>query len=302
MVIPLFGARTLPRQYAASAVLCGAASAHPFHRSLAGVAIGRGDTIHLLGDDEVRVFGQGGEFVRAWPAPSGAACLATGADGRVFVGSIGRIDIFDAGGRPAGGFDAINNGQPAAITSIKVFRQEIFAGDAVARCIHRYDSAGRRLGEIGNRDKTRGFMLPNKWLDFAVDTAGVIHATDTGRHRVSRWAIDGSPLGAFGAFGQIHPSDFVGCCNPVNLALTPDGKVVTGEKMIARVKVYEPDGTLLALIDASHFDPANVHLPIAIDSTGRILVADPVRRVVKIFSLTGRTNAQGADRGDGGAA
>jgi sugar lactone lactonase YvrE len=156
--------------------------------------------------------------------------------------------------------------------------------DAAARFIRRHDPTGRQIGEIGNQNKTRGFILPNQWLDFDVDSSGVIRATDTGRHRVTAWALDGTALGFFGTFNQRDPRGFVGCCNPVNLALTPDGKVVTAEKMVARVKVYEPDGTLLAVIDPQHFDQKCTHLHLGTDSEGRILVADPVRRQVKVFA------------------
>jgi hypothetical protein len=128
-------------------------------------------------------------------------------------------------------------------------------------------------------------MLPNRSLDFDVDSRGVVRAGDTGRHRVSAWTLDGEPLGSFGKFGHQDPADFVGCCNPVNLALTPDGKVVTAEKMIARVKVYEPDGRLLALVGPPNFDPMCTAIPLAVDSRGRILAADTVRREVKVFGL-----------------
>jgi hypothetical protein len=272
------------REYALSAVLCGSASAHPFLRSLTGIAVGPGDAIHALGDGEVRVFASNGEFIRRWPAPQGAACLTVGPDGRVYIGSLGRVDIFDGAGRHASSFDVGEISHPAAITSIKVFHQEILVADASARVIRRYDAAGSHLGDVGNRDKTRGFMLPNRSLDFDVDARGVVRATDTGRHRVASWALDGSFLGAFGAFGQTRPEDFVGCCNPVNLAVAPDGMVVTAEKMVARVKVYEPGGRLLASIGAAHFDPGVTHLHLAVDSKGRVLVADPVRREIAVFA------------------
>jgi hypothetical protein len=238
----------------------------------------------VLGDDEVRVFAAGGEFVLAWPAPPGATCLAIGPDGRVHVGSLGHVDIYAADGRRLGGFPATNAGRPDTITSIKILQNEVLVGDAVARCIRRYDNVGHQIGLIGNQDKTRGFMLPNRSLDFDVDARGVVHATDTGRHRVAAWTLDGSPAGAFGKFGQANPEDFVGCCNPVNLAIAPDGTIVTAEKMIARVKVYEPSGRLLALIGALHFDQSATHLFLAVDAKGRILVGDPVRREVKVFS------------------
>jgi hypothetical protein len=272
------------REYSLAAIIGAATSAHPFRHSLAGVATGAGDVIHALGDDEVRVFAANGEFLRAWPAPPGATCLAVGRDNRVYVGSPGHVDIYAADGHRVGGFPATNAGRPDIITSIKVLQDEVLVGDAAARCIRRYDHAGHLVGLVGNQDTTHGFMLPNRSLDFDVDARGVIYATDTGRHRVAAWALDGSPVGAFGKFGHANPEDFVGCCNPVNLAIAPDGAIVTGEKMVARVKVYEASGRLLALIGTSHFDQSVTHLFLAVDSKGRILAGDPARREVKVFA------------------
>ena len=70
----------------------------------------------------------------------------------------------------------------------------------------------------------------------------------------------------------------------MNLAVARNHRVVTAEKVIARVKVYDPQGGLLALIGPENFDPMCAHLHLAVDSKGRILVADPVRREIKIFS------------------
>jgi hypothetical protein len=39
------------------------------------------------------------------------------------------------------------------------------------------------------------------------------------------------------------------------------------------------------MIGPEHFDAACTHVHLAVDSKGRILAADPVRREVKVFSL-----------------
>jgi hypothetical protein len=281
---PAFHADGLDREYTQSAVLGGAASAHPFRHSLLGIAIGSGDRIYALGDDEVRIFEPSGDFVRNWKAPERSECLTAAPDGHVYIGASGRVEIYDAVGMRVGGFAAGEKDRPAVITAIKVFGRDILVADAAAFVIRRYDAGGKQLGMIGTKSKAGKFILPNKSLDIDVDPSGVVRATDTGRHQVTSWAIDGSPLGSFGKFGMNNPEDFVGCCNPVNLALAPDGKVVTGEKMVARVKVYGPGGKLLALIGPEHFDPNCIHIYLAVDSKGRILAADPVRREIKIFS------------------
>ncbi len=286
---PASPAGIFAREYSQTAMLGGATSAHPFRRSLAGVAVGTGDRVYALGDDEVRIFDSGGNWVRAWKVIENAVCLAVGSDGRVYVGASDRVEMYDAAGNHTPGFGAGDAARPASITAIKVHGNEILVADAASRFIRRYDSGGRQLGVIGIRNKTGNFMLPNRSLDIDVDSKGIVRATDTGRHQVTSWALDGSPMGSFGKFGMSNPEDFVGCCNPVNIALTPDGKVVTGEKMVARVKVYEPDGRLLALIGPEHFAPECIHIHLAVDSKGRILAADPVRREIKIFSLVAKT-------------
>jgi hypothetical protein len=276
----------LTREYSLSSVLGASKSASPFRRSLTGVAVGPGDRIYALGDDEIRIFDPAGTLLRSWQAPAKAGCLAVGADQRIFVGTSNRVEICNANGDPTGGFDIGEAKQPADITALKFFQGDILVADAAARFIRRFDSSGKPRGVIGDKTKTGSFILPNKSLDFDVDSKGTVRATDTGRHQVSAWTIEGAPLGAFGKFGMSDAADFVGCCNPVNVALTPDGKIVTGEKMVARVKVYDTNGKLLALIGSEHFDPNCIHIHLAVDSKERILAADPVRREIKIFSLT----------------
>jgi hypothetical protein len=272
-----------PRRYTPVATLAGRGTAGEFTKSLSGVAVGAGRVIHALGDGEIRVFDASGAMVRAWKAPQQAACLTVAPDGRVLVGAAGRVEIYGVGGNRAGGFPVGPTGQPADVTAVKVFRDTILVADASARLVRRFDANGAERGLIGNQHKTGSFMLPNRSLDIDVDAAGTIYATDTGRHQVTTWKLDGTPIAAFGKFGMANPEDFVGCCNPVNLAVAPDGSVVTGEKVAARVKVFGPDRALLAVIGPEHFDPMCTHLHLAVDSSGRIVAADPVRRAITIF-------------------
>ncbi len=276
--------RGLPRVYSLVSAIGGASSLYPFRRSLTGLAVDASDRLHALGDGEVRVFDLAGALVRSWPVAEGAQSLTVGPDGRVYVAGTGRVDVFGATGSRVGGFSAGEGKAPASLTAVKIFGENILVADASARLIRRFDATGRPLGLIGDRSKTRTFILPNQVLDLAVDRAGVVRATDSGRHQVTAWSQDGAPLGKFGKFGAQKVEDFTGCCNPVNIAITPDGKVVTGEKASARVKVYEPDGTLLALVGPEHFDPACTQVHLAVDSMGRVLAADPVRREIKVFA------------------
>ena len=283
----------LKSRYKLTSVLCGDTSPHRFRRFLADIAVGPDDTLYSLGDDETRVFDTGGTLIRRWAVKPEAACLEVGPNERIYIGSLGRVDIYTSKGEYAGGIDAGEPKQPAAVSAIRIHENEILVADARARIIRRYDEAGRQIGVIGDKNKTGSFMLPNGWLDFDIDANGIILATDTGRHRVTKWILDGEPISAFGKFGMQDPADFVGCCNPVNLAVGPDGNIVTAEKMIARVKVFSFDGTLIAYIGPENFDPKCRNIHLEVDSRGRIIAADPMQRVIKIFSpATAPSNGQ----------
>jgi hypothetical protein len=67
------------------------------------------------------------------------------------------------------------------------------------------------------------------------------------------------------------------------VAVAPDGSVITAEKVTARVKVFGKDRSLLAVIGPEHFDPMCRHIHVAVDTSGRIVAADPERRTIAVF-------------------
>ena len=286
----------LERQYDLALVIGGAGEGK-FSASLAGIAVGPGDSILALGDGDVRTFGPDGKLLRRWKAPDGAMAIAAGPDGRILLGRPGRVESFDASGAALGGFDTGAPGRPAAVTALKAQGGEILAADGSARLIRRHDAAGKPLGEIGTQNFTKCFILPNRSLDFGILPDGTVIAGDSGRHLVTAWARDGAPRGSFGKFGMRDPADFTGCCNPVNIAMGPEGTIITGEKAPARVKVYAQGSRLLALIGPENFDQSNSALPVACDGKGRIIAADPARREIRVFA---RTDGPGAGTGTGG--
>jgi hypothetical protein len=283
----------LAREYRQFMMLGTDPSGRLFVKSLQGIALDSEDGIYILGDGVLKVFAANGSPRESWKAPEGALCLTVGSNGHIYFGRIGQVEIYSLQGKRIGGFSCGSKDKLAAITSIKILDQDIFVADATARIVRRYSFEGRQIGEIGNHGKMRGFMLPNGTLDIGITPQKTLYVSDPGRHRVSSWQFDGTPIGKFGKFGHVNAEDFVGCCNPVNLAVGPDGCIVTAEKVAARVKVYSPDGKLQGLIGPEHFDLRSVHLYLAVDSRNRIIVGDPVRFKIKIFTLV---QNRGGDR------
>jgi hypothetical protein len=72
------------------------------------------------------------------------------------------------------------------------------------------------------------------------------------------------------------------------MAVMSDGKFVTSEKGIERVKLYGPDGAFECVVaPPSAFDAGTIGLDLAVDRGGRVFVLDPARKQVRVFARKG---------------
>ena len=216
-----------------------------FAESLRGLALDDADRLYAVGDSKLCVFSQTGEPVANWATEQPGYSVGVAADGTVYVGEEGQIEVFDHAGKRLNVWRDIE--RLGLITAIGFTADNVLLADAEVRCIHRYDKSGKFRNDIGKDNKMHGFLVPNRCLDLAVDRAGVISATNPGMHRVQRFTLDGKLVGQFGHFDGVDPAGFGGCCNPTNIALTPAGQTVVTEKAGPRVKVYDAEGDFVAL-------------------------------------------------------
>ncbi len=255
--------------------------AHQFREGLRGLCVDARGHLLAAGDQGVKVFDPEGGLQRHWATKGSAHCVAVDSGGTVHVGEAGRIERFDAAGTLVGAWE--DPERFGLVTAIDFHGDFVLVGDAWNRCIRRCDSTGRWLNNIGKDNRTRGFLIPNGRLEFAVDEDGVIHASNSAKHRVERYSLEGKLLGHFGRFGTRRPEDFPGCCNPTNLTLAPQDRIVVSEKAAPRVKVYNREGKMLGLIGPEHFDPNCKNMDVAVGDDGVIYVADTVRLHVCVF-------------------
>jgi hypothetical protein len=251
-----------------------------FRGALRALALDARGCLHAAGDAEIKVFAPDGGLERCWATTGPVHAVAIAPDGRVFTGGQGRIEIFREDGRPLAAWrDAERLG---VVTAIGFSGGDVLAADAQGRGIRRFGGDGRFVNDIGLQNPTRGFRIPNGVLDFDVDEEGIIHAANPGKHRVERYTPDGRLLGHFGRFGGLDPAGFSGCCNPTNLALGR-GRIYVTEKASPRVKVYDQDGRLDAIVATDVFDAGCKNMDIAVNARGTVYVADTVRLAIERF-------------------
>ena len=248
-----------------------------------GLAIALDGTVYVAGDRCVNVFSADGKPLSALTLDGEPHCLAL-ANGLLYVGLQDRIEVYKGGALTArwGGF-----GPRAYLTALASAPTGLWVADAGNRAIRllRFTD-GNTLATVGVADKAHGvpgLLIPSPHLDIAVDKAGLLWATNPGRYRVEAYSQDNRLQHAWGESSEAIDG-FSGCCNPTNLALLPDGRVVTSEKGTPRVKLYNKEGKYLGLLaDEDAFPPGDVGLSLAIDGKGRVLVLDPLRHCVRVF-------------------
>ena len=218
-----------------------------------GVAVGPEDKIYVVGDKSLAVFTPQGEPVKSIALEGEPHCIAVaGADhavpGRIYIGMKDCVQVMESLDAPAKSWESL--GEKANLTSLAVAEQDVFAADAGNRIVWRFDANGKRLGGIGRKDESRnipGFIIPSPHFDVCVAPDGLLRVVNPGAHKIEAFTFDGHLELSWGKRG-LDVAAFCGCCNPAAIALLPDGRFVTGEKGIPRVKIYSPEGEFESVV------------------------------------------------------
>lgn len=247
-----------------------------------GIASEADGTIWACGDRALLAAARSGAVEARHAIEGEPTCVAAGGDGRLYVGVGDHVEVVD----PA--TDGVTRwpdlGPEAIVTSIAVGAAGVFVADAGNRMVMRFDADGRLAGTTGS-----GYRVPSPYLDVAAAPDGGLYVTDPGAWSVRRYSRSGELEASWGTSSP-EIAGFLGCCNPVELAVLPCGMVVTAEKGLLRVKVYESDGRLVSVVAVPQdFPAAEVRLDLATRKAngGEILVLVPVERAVRIYVRKG---------------
>jgi len=275
----------------AGAIKTGFANTH-------GIAVDSKGSVYVAGDKAIRIFAQSGDRLGEIKLDDMPRCLTVTAGGTIYAGMKDHVEVYDAQGKQQASWESL--GQDAILTSIVVSEDDVLVADAGHRIVIRYDTTGSIINEIGRKDSIRnipGFVIPSPYFDIAIPKDGLLRVVNPGRLRIEAYTIEGDI-----EFWWGQPSaaleGFCGCCNPVNIAVLPDGGFVTCEKGLVRVKIYNSGGSFVGVVAGPEQFGAGgkssiCMLPeecqsggfdVAVDREGRIFVLDTVDNVVKVFT------------------
>lgn len=198
--------------------------------------------LYIAVANAVLVFDYYGKFLHRFPAGEVIRDLAVGEDGIYLLYPSG-VEVYTPKGNLSGQWEACS--ELSNYCSMALSPDGVFVTDMANKNICKYTNRGVFLKFISSPDM---FIIPS--LTFGIAYAdGHIYCSNSGRHRVERYTLDGAYAGAFGRPGGA-PGLFAGCCNPVHLA-TAGGEIITSEKGNPRISCYGSDGTFRGILLSS---------------------------------------------------
>jgi hypothetical protein len=259
------------------------------------VGIGPENHLYVSAGNYICALDTQGQRVMEIALPGPARCAAVAQEGTIYVALREHIEVFDSKGQRRGTWES--PGKKTWITGLAVGDNDVFAADSGNRVVWRHDRSGKRIGRIGEKNKDRnipGFVLPSPFLDVELHRDGLLRVNNPGRHQVEAYTPDGDLELVWGK-ATMGIEGFCGCCNPIALALLPDGRIVTCEKGLPRVKVYTAKGEFESVVagpgafaeNAKVCDPADCTtggLDAAVDASGKIYVLDLVANDVRVMA------------------
>ena len=257
----------------------------PSTNSIHSIAVDRNDNIYISGEKEVIKYNSNGDSLFAFPVSDTASCISVAKSGDIFVGMKDHIEHYNSKGKLLKSWDKL--GKSSYFTSVALGDTSVYVADAGNKMIHRYNFSGVMIGEIGKKDKSKGisgFFIPSPYFDVLIDKKDQVWGVNTGRHEFEAYTPAGELITKWERT-SMSIEGFSGCCNPSHAALLSDGDFVTAEKGIARVKIHQSSGDFKCVVAGpDQFIESTIGLDLAVDSKDRILVLDPMKNEVRIFT------------------
>ncbi|KAA6300017.1 MAG: hypothetical protein EZS26_003840 [Candidatus Ordinivivax streblomastigis] len=198
------------------------------------------DQLYVVASNIVSVFDLYGKLLHRFSAGETIRDIAINDEG-IYVLYTTKIKVFSLTGEFIREWEACSD--LSGFCSLALASDCVFVTDVVNKNICKFTKEGDFVKFINSPN---GFIIPS--YTFAIEyIGGVLYCSNSGRHQVESYTLEGDYIGSFGKAGGA-PGLFTGCCNPVYLTYTSNGEIITSEKGDPRISCYGSDGKFRSIL------------------------------------------------------
>ncbi len=247
------------------------------------------DKLFVTGDSKLQVIDLSGKLLTEINLPGNPITVEVN-EGKIYVSVNNQILVYNQNGSLLKEWEKL--GENSLITAVSAFGNNVFVADAGNRKVIRYSLQGDKLAEFdGKADGGvgHGFIVPSPCFDLAINADGDLWVVNPGLHALENYTEDGN-LREHWNNTSMQTAGFSGCCNPAHITFLPDGRFVTSEKGLVRIKTYKPSGEFDGVVAApSKFTDEGVAPDVATDSKGNIYALDFDKKMIRVFEPKEKT-------------
>jgi len=242
-----------------------------------------GDKIFLAGDSKIQVIGLDGSLIQEITLSGQPQAVEVFGE-NIFVAISNAVNIYNGTGMLLKTWPTLTDS--AMVTAIAASETSVFVADAGNRKVHRYNHAGQLLASFdGKADEgvLHGFIIPSGFFDLDINPDGDLWVVNPGMHALENYTEEGN-LREHWNNTNMMTEGFSGCCNPAHYTFLPDGRFVTSEKGLVRVKTYKQSGEFEGVVAAPvKFAEEGKAPDVATDSVGNVYALDFDKKMIRVF-------------------
>ena len=241
------------------------------------------DKLFVTGDNKLQIIENTGKLISEINL-SGVPKTVDVFNQTIYVSVNNQIIVYDMSGNLLMEWEKF--GENSLITAIAATENNVFVADAGLRKVIRYSTQGEKLGEFDGKAEEgvlHGFIIPSPYFDMDINADGDLWIVNPGLHSLENYTTGGQ-LREHWNNTTMMTEGFSGCCNPAHFTFLKDGRFVTSEKGLVRIKTYKPSGEFEGVVAAPvKFKDEGEAPDIDADSQGNIYALDFDKKMIRVF-------------------
>ena len=245
--------------------------------------------IYVAGDNSLKIIDFSGKLLAELNLPAKPQTVEVFNE-TIFMATENRVFVLDEEGNILNEWEQLD--ENSFITAIAATENNVFVADAGGRRVIRYSEEGEKLGEFDGKAEEgvlHGFIIPSPCFDLDINDESDLWVVNPGLHALENYTYEGN-LRSHWERTSMKPEGFSGCCNPSHFTFLSDGRFVTSEKGLVRIKTYKRSGEFEGVVAAPNKFVEEGRAPdLAADSQNNIYALDFDKKMIRVFEPKNNT-------------